>query len=108
MDVALVAWGACHANNPSIDEVLLVNPISTLNGVLENFETRFRYPAKILDWSDPNNDGVLCKAKGYVVYDPLFYPGRMHARRYKGLEYLKLTGVGHSMPNHLKNLGMLG
>lgn len=90
-----------------VDKLLLINPISTLNKELVPFETRFKYGAS-LDWNGKYNDGTKNRASGYVVFDPLFDLDSKHAKRYKQLDQLKFSGVGHAMPAHLQKIGVLG
>ncbi|SHH75973.1 hypothetical protein [Ferrimonas marina] len=90
-----------------LDRVLLINPISTLNADIAPWETRFSKWRNELDWSHGSFDGTDFESTGYVVYDPLYDLDRKHAFRYKNLTHLKVPGVGHSMPLHLKEMGAL-
>jgi hypothetical protein len=89
-----------------IDELLLINPISSLAESLVPFETRFPQGKK-QDWDGEFNDGAGSNCSGYIVYDPLFNLDSNHARRYKNMVHLKVPGVGHGMPMHLNKLGIL-
>ncbi|USD41334.1 hypothetical protein J4N42_00965 [Vibrio sp. SCSIO 43135] len=91
----------------NMDRVLLLNPISTLNSEVVPWEKRFSNAQKNLDWSSDYSDSALNEMQGYVIYDPLFSADKRHADRYRGLKKLKIPGVGHKMPLHLKNLKML-
>lgn len=104
-------WGgfgaSVFADVLQVDKLLLINPLSTLNKGLVPFETRFKYGAS-LDWSGVYNDGAKNNASGYVVFDPIFDLDSKHAKRYVNLDKLKFSGVGHAMPAHLQNIGILG
>ena len=91
----------------NIDKILLLNPISTLNKALVPRETRFENAQRKLDWSGDFNNGAKSMAEGYIVYDNLFHLDVLQANRYTKLIHLHTSGVGHSTPIHLKNLGML-
>ncbi|MEA2019482.1 MAG: hypothetical protein U9N59_13670 [Campylobacterota bacterium] len=92
----------------NLDRVLLINPISTLNKELVPFETRFSKYANILDWNSDFKDGTIMNSSGYIVYDPIYTLDAQHAKRYcKNLVPLKAFGLGHNMPEHLKNLKIL-
>lgn len=95
------------ANPLGIEEMLLFNPISTLNSEKAPFEYRFSNARNKLDWSCPYNDGADAYASGYVIYDPFFKVDALHAERYLDLEKLKFPGVGHSIPNHLAKVNAL-
>lgn len=95
-----------YANVLKVDRVLVMNPISTLSEDLVSFEKRFKRARNELDWNGQGKDGSVCEADGYVVYDPLFEPDKLHAKRLR-LRELKFHGVGHFMPVHLKSLGIL-
>lgn len=90
----------------NIDRVLLFNPITTLSNELACFETRFVNAQTGLDWTSEFSDGALYNGKGTVIYDPLFNLDRLHVKRLN-LDELKLPGVGHFIPVHLKKLSML-
>ncbi len=99
---------SAYSNTLKLDRILLINPISTLNKYLVPWETRFRGASDGLDWGNGNTyDGAITKALGYVIYDPLFSPDRRHAERYQNLVKLKIFGVGHQLPLHLKDMKML-
>lgn len=98
---------SAYSNLLKLNRVLLINPISTLNRKLVPFETRFQTYARKFDWENGCFDGAKTKAKGFVVYDPLFHLDSTHAKRYKGLVKLKVPGVGHNMPVHLNKMGIL-
>ena len=94
------------ANIFRFDRVLLMNPISTLNGNLVPWEPRF--PAgRSLNWESGLNDGAKMTCPGYIVYDPLHKLDRRHAERYANLVHLKFFGVGHTTPDHLVALKLL-
>lgn len=91
----------------NLDRVLVMNPITTLDQDLVDFETRFKVHSSRLDWKFNYSDRASCQMNGYIVYDPLFELDKLHAKRLKGLQELKLPGVGHFMPVHLAKLGIL-
>lgn len=91
-----------------LDRVLLLNPISTLCGEKVPWETRyFNGASKTLSWGGGYSDGAEHMQHGIIVFDPLFHLDKNHARRYKGLHEVYFPGVGHQIPEHLKNLGLL-
>ncbi|WP_281662158.1 MULTISPECIES: hypothetical protein [Halomonadaceae] len=89
-----------------MDRVLVMNPITTLSEELAPFEKRFTKAKKYLDWLGEFKDGAASTAQGYIVFDPLFEPDSLHARRLN-LKKLRFSGVGHFMPVHLQKLGIL-
>ena len=101
------------ARRLSIDRALLCNPFSTLAPDLVPWETR--YPERRrFDWTANGADGAAeCSdvAELIVVADPLFEPDNRHALRYLAAnpraQYLRIPGVGHRMPVHMKALGVL-
>jgi hypothetical protein len=95
------------ANLLNIDEVLLLNPISTLNIELVPQENRFTKAREQFDWNDDYMDGAEMEASGYIVYDPLYKIDALHATRYKNLKTLRFPGVGHQIPKHLKEINLL-
>lgn len=97
---------ALYSETLNLDKVLLINPISTLNKNVVNFETRFSKSLN-LDWDSNLNDSAICNKEGWVIYDPLFDLDRKHALRYKNKTLLKFPGVGHGMPVHLNKLSLL-
>jgi hypothetical protein len=99
---------SAYANVLNMNRILLLNPISTLNELLVPFETRFVKSRQELDWKYGCIDGAKANSKGYIVYDPIYSLDKQHADRYKkNLSHLKVPGVGHSMPKHLLDLGIL-
>lgn len=94
------------ANCLGLKRQLLMNPISSLSSELVSWETRFSEDKK-LDWAGDFVDGADCLSKSIIVYDPLFKLDALHVRRYKNSILLKLPGVGHGIPKHLNNLGLL-
>ena len=103
------AYGvSAYANILKIDRVLLMNPISTLNEVKVPFETRFIEDGKKYDWNTGAFDGADMTSKGYIIYDPIFDLDKKHADRFNNkIIHLKVPGVGHMMPEHLKQMGMI-
>ena len=99
---------SAFSNILNLDQILLLNPFSTLNRKLVPFETRFPNTLYRVNWESGFFDGGECEANGYIIYDPLFNLDARQARRYKKLRHLRLPGVGHSIPLHLQKLGMLG
>lgn len=104
---------SAYAGLLNCDEVVLYNPISTLNRVKAPWEKRYR-EARRMDWKGHYHDGVEGIAnveKVHIVVDPLFHPDRLHVERFlsvhPAVHVLKVPGVGHYMPRHLKNLGIL-
>lgn len=97
---------AAYADILKIESVLLMNPISTLNTTLVPWESRFAED-RHFNWDSSYHDSAATKAKGYIVYDPIFSLDHQHAKRYKNLIHLKVPGVGHAMPAHLRNFGVL-
>ena len=98
---------SAYANILNLQRVLLLNPISSLQKSKVPFETRFDINKESPLWENYSLDGGVMEASGYVVYDPLFSLDRKQAQRYKNLTSLKVPGVGHFMPVHLQNLGIL-
>ncbi len=99
---------SAYSNILNLDRILIINPISTLNKSLVPWETRFRGAANSIDWeSGDAYDGARAVSSGYVIYDPLFDLDKKHADRYQNLTKLKVPGVGHHMPLHLKNMQMI-
>jgi len=99
---------SAFANLLKFDRVLLINPISTLNKNLAPWETRFENAARRLDWNTGAFDGSTIKCNGLIVYDPICDIDSKHARRYGAhMQRLKIFGVGHAVPEHLKNMGVL-
>ena len=98
---------SAYSNVLQLDRLLLINPISTLNMDLVAFETRFKKAKIQLNWDKGYYDGAVTKSKGYIIYDPLYTLDRKHADRFQSLTHLKIPGLGHSMPEHLKNMGIL-
>lgn len=100
---------AVGAFNPILNftRILLLNPISTLNENLAPWETRFAVARDSLNWKESYFDGASKGTPGYIVYDNLFDIDRLHATRYQGLTHLHLPGVGHAIPAHLSNLGVI-
>lgn len=99
---ALSAFSDCFG----IDRQLLMNPISSLSQKLAPWETRFNV-AKAFNWEGDFCDGAASTAQNVIIYDPLFNLDAAHIRRYNNRVDLKLPGVGHSIPKHLNNLGLL-
>lgn len=98
---------SAYANLLKLDRVLLFNPISTLNESLAPWETRFA-GGRQLDWESGAFDGAQISCPGYIVYDPLFNLDRLHALRYSSnITHLKVFGVGHAIPKHLRDMGVL-
>ena len=62
---------------------------------------------KTLDWEGDFSDGATSMAESVLIYDPLFNLDTAHAERYNNRIDLKIPGVGHSIPKHLQNLGLL-
>lgn len=91
----------------NINRVLVINPITTLNDQKAPFENRYKVHRERLNWNFEFNDIAKCKMNGYIVYDPLFDLDKKHAKRVHGLQELKFTGVGHSLPLHLNRIGAL-
>lgn len=97
----------------NLDRALLCNPFSTLRPDLAPWETRYAERQR-LDWTGPGFDGAT-EAAGVrelvVVADPLFRPDHGHALRFAAANprtlYLRIPGVGHKMPIHMKHLGVL-
>ncbi|MDO6804081.1 hypothetical protein Q4595_16665, partial [Wenyingzhuangia sp. 1_MG-2023] len=93
---------SAFANLLELDNVLLMNPISSLNtSSLVPWETRFASAANGLNWEQRYNDGANLNCKGMIVYDPLFDLDNRHAKRYKTLKHIHFPGVGHGIPKHL-------
>lgn len=97
---------SAFSNYLGIDRQLLMNPISSLSATLTPWETRFRL-GKTLDWEGDFSDGTTSMAESVLIYDPLFNLDTAHAERYNNRIDLKMPGVGHSVPKHLQNLGLL-
>ncbi|WP_417697031.1 hypothetical protein [Psychromonas sp.] len=97
---------SAFSNCLGINRQLLMNPISSLSAKLTPWETRFKV-AKTFNWKGDFSDGAIAKAQNVIIYDPLFTLDVAHVRRYQSSIKLKLPGVGHSIPKHLQNLGLL-
>lgn len=90
-----------------LTDILLLNPISTLNSELVPWETRLK-DAKKLNWDDKAYDiNILEATNVYIVYNPFYKLDRLHAIRYKNATHLKFYGVGHGIPAHLHRAGIL-
>ena len=97
---------SAFSNCLGINRQLLMNPISSLSSKLTPWESRFQ-AAKALNWKSSFSDGAISKARSVIIYDPLFNLDTAHANRYQNRLDLKVPGVGHSIPKHLSNLGLL-
>jgi len=98
---------SAYANFLQLDRVLLFNPISTLNKFIAPWESRFA-GGRGLNWDDGAFDGAVISCAGYIVYDPLYDLDRLHALRYQpNIAHLKVFGVGHAVPKHLMDMGVL-
>lgn len=79
-----------------LDYALLFHPVSTKSKKLAPWDTRLTtHDAERLDWSTKYNDVDLGGCKGYIVYDPSNTIDVKHAERFKGLEHIKVNGLGH-------------
>ena len=64
--------------------------------------------SSLIEWENGEViDGALSKCQGFVIYDPINSLDRKHALRYNNLTHLKIPGVGHGIPVHLQEMGML-
>lgn len=105
--VSMGGYGvAAYSNLLNLDRVLLVNPISSLDPKLVPFEVRWQQFQKKMDWENAL-DGSELKAKGYIIYDPIFHLEAGHAKRFESLTQLKAFGAGHSVPAYLVSMGLL-
>jgi hypothetical protein len=102
-------YGASTFSNVlSIDRLLLLNPISTLQKEIVPWETRpFENAADLNDWTGKFADGAETKSNGWVVFDPIFHLDSLHAKRFCGLKKITFPGVGHQIPKHLNHFGLL-
>ncbi|MBE0464404.1 hypothetical protein [Halomonas colorata] len=100
---------SAYANVLGIDRVLLMNPISTRSIDINrwDYEAGRSLSTYEFDWDGPCNDGAVMSARGYVVYDPLYALDKQHADRYNTLRKLKITGLGHGIPQYLNEIGVL-
>jgi hypothetical protein len=95
-----------------VTKALIFNPISTLNRDAASFETRFLRASYNGLWSSAFADAVVGSrliSELTIVYDPYFELDRLHAKRYAAINVkeIKVRGVGHKVPEHLKNIGLL-
>ncbi|MEZ8252996.1 hypothetical protein AB6C79_09745 [Vibrio splendidus] len=97
---------SAFSNVLGLERLVLYNPISSLHEKLTPWETRFLFAKRELNWDSRYNDGAVSHSKGFIIYDPLFKLDRLHAKRYK-LKGIRIYGVGHGVPRHLANLGLL-
>ncbi|MGJ8522721.1 hypothetical protein R84981_001412 [Carnimonas sp. R-84981] len=93
----------------NIDRLLLLSPISTREEKLAFWDKEakrglfsFKY-----DWSGLYSDGAETKARGAIIYDPLYRLDKLHADRYTTLEKLPLPGVGHLVSENMLRMGIL-
>jgi len=101
---------SAFSNPLKIDRVLLLDPVSSRRKDIATWDYNGGRNLRSFDfdWSGMYTDGADTIAKGYVVYDPLFDLDKKHATRYHSLTKLRVPGVGHSMPQHLQSMHMLG
>jgi len=104
---------AAFANALNVDDAILIHPISTLNQTLCPWEHRFsRVGGK--NWSSEYYDSAetVKNVNTTIIYDPLFEPDALHAKRYieanaGKVRPVKVRGMGHGMPWHLLKLDVL-
>ncbi len=79
-----------------LDQVLLFHPVSTKNKSLVPWDDRSSTDiAQQYDWEGSYADLDLGNAQGYIIYDPTNRIDRLHAKRYKQLNHLRVFGMGH-------------
>lgn len=90
-----------------LTELILFNPISSLSSEHSPWEPRYRNQKKLSLWDDNYLDGSKSRCEGYIFYDPIFKLDRLHAEKYCYLTKVRVYGVGHKIPKHLLELGLL-
>lgn len=106
--ISMGGYGISAAAGPlGVTDLLLINPVSTLNPDLVPFETKRRTDEQALDWHGRFHDGADAKCGGYILYDPLLSTDRSHAQRYTSLMHLRTPGMGHAVTRHLKEMDLL-
>lgn len=94
-------------------DVLAFSPQSTLNTDIAPFETRYPWPRKKFNWTDPDYldaaDYVGGARKAVVLYDPMLPEDKAHVARLGGppVEPVACRFMGHQTPNALKRAGVL-
>jgi hypothetical protein len=82
----------------NLNNVLLINPVSTLSNELAPFEQSPRFDKfKSFNWKSNYHDGAESHCEGYVIYDHSSFLDRMHALRYSNLIKLKFTACEHNI-----------
>ena len=92
--------------------VLALAPQSTLDGSVAPFEGRYRYGARLGDWSAPFNDaavGIKSAGLAYVIYDPQVAEDHQHALRLAGPSamLLPVPHLTHKIPPMFKRMEVL-
>lgn len=98
-----------YSNVLNISRVLVFNPISTRKKSIAtwDFDEKRSLDTFKFDWNGEYSDGADTLASGFIVYDPLYKPDKLHAVRFNGLDKLKFPGVGHGVSEFLRQLGVL-
>jgi len=91
--------------------VFSLNPQSTLDKQKVPWETRFRQGSHE-DWSGryaEASDGIRCVKQAYIAVDMRDALDRRHVDRIRGraVEILNMPFVGHFIPRHLQQTGLL-
>jgi hypothetical protein len=91
--------------------VLALNPQTSLDIGIVPWESRFTVGQRE-DWRGAFADAAVSARHArevWVCYDPLLREDRLHVERLPNanLKELKIPGVGHKMPMHLQELGLL-
>lgn len=94
-------------------DILAFSPQSTLNTDIAPFETRYPWPRRKFNWTDPDYlDAVQyvgTARRAMVIYDPMVPEDKAHVARLEGgpVEPVACRFMGHQTPNALKRAGVL-
>jgi hypothetical protein len=94
-------------------DVLAFSPQSTLNTDIAPFETRYPWPKRKFNWTDPEYldaaQYVHHARQAVAIYDPMLAPDKAHVARLGGppLDPVAVRFMGHQTPNALKRAGVL-
>lgn len=106
------AFGALvYASVAPGSDVLAFSPQSTLNTEIAPFETRYPWPRRKFNWTDPDwldaADYTEASRRIFVPYDPMVPEDKAHVARLGPVEALPVRFMGHTTPNSLKRAGVL-
>lgn len=103
-----------YRNELSLTDLVLFNPVTTLNNSLAPWENRFKSDEKYF-LTDQGNDSVTfpgsANIKIYLLYDPLCREDSLHVKRIKAYfsdcHSIHFYGVGHGTPIYLAKVDLL-